>query len=174
MTFQKTDPTNRFRNGQNNLYSKELFLEFNTLPGVALYTLKNHDYQGLPSLYKLYLSQSDLHEYNFAVQYFEGWPHWEALCKTGWFKPYIESWRSELAVKIEAQAVARIVDIAARGGKDALQANKWLADYQGTGKTRTGRGRPLKAADVALLNRKIIEDQNRLEDDFDRIIGKTN
>lgn len=169
--FSKTDPTNRFRNDNNNLYSKELFIELNTKPDIALYTLKTHDYQGFPSLYLRYLSKNDPHEYDFALEYFEGWRHWEALSSTGWFSPYITSWREELAVKIQAQAIARIVRVAQSDTKDSAAANRYLAERAWETKVK---GRPTKVPDAKKEASRILAEQSQLEDDFTRILGKAN
>lgn len=163
----KTDPNNPFRNEHNNLYAKQLFIEFNTLPGIALYTLQPHDYRGCLSLYRLFMEMSDDSEYTFAKTYFDGWRHWESLCKSHWFRPYIEQWREELALKTKAEAIQTAKRISLAGGKDALTAAKYVAE-RGWDKTPARRGRPTKEKVI------LQDEQSILEDDLIRIRGDLN
>lgn len=170
--FTKTDPDNPFRNHSNKLYAKALFLEESLEPSVVRYTLKNHDYKGYPSLYLLYMAKADLDEYNFAKTYFEGWRHWEQLCNTEWFKPYVLAWREEFALKKQTEAINRIRAIAESSGKDALAANKYIAERAWEkGQTTLRRGRPNKVEDARLEAAKIKAEDSQLDSDFDRIVG---
>lgn len=168
--IHKTDPNNKFRNSLNKLYGKELFVEFNTVPGVALYTLQKHDYLGCLSLYRLYIEMADLSEYDFANKYFDGWKHWEMLSAAGWLKPYIEEWRQELEVKIKARAIANVIAISNSDGKDKLSASKYIAERGWEKKTTRRVGRPEKEPDVLTDAQKIYEEE-LLEEDAKRVLS---
>jgi hypothetical protein len=111
----------------------------------VLYTLKNEDHEGFPSLYRLYMEANDPTEFSFAEEHLDGWAHWEALCACSWFKPYVERWRKELALRIKSQALKRIALEAKSTSKNAFSANKflvsegWLPPTEGS-----KRGRPSK------------------------------
>lgn len=134
-----------FRNSMNTRYLKELFFE---TTGVSkenvVYTLKDVDHKGYPSLYRLYMDMGDITEYLFATKYFDGFDHWERLSKTSWLQPYITRWRKELALKIEAELVQNFRKIASSDGREAFQANKYLLDRITRAKERPKRGRPTK------------------------------
>lgn len=164
----KTNPDNPFRNDRNNLYAKELFVEFNTVPGVARYTLQPHDYRGCQSLKRLYLEAMDVTEYLFATQYFDGWEHWRQLSETKWLSPYVEQWRRELALKVEATALAKLIATATGDTKDSFQAQKAVLDRY---KTKARVGRPNKEV---LETAAEIAGNDRLEEDFERIMGLAN
>jgi hypothetical protein len=133
-----------------------------------VYTLSDEDHEnGTPSLYKIYMAMEDITEYEFANYCFTGWEHWTTLCNCSWFKPYINRWRTELELKLKAQAIRRIRDEAEFGGKNSYQANKWVVDRGWIEGDR--KGRPTKqqikeeaAARAAEINR-IEEDLKRLE-----------
>jgi hypothetical protein len=168
----KTDPDNPYRNEQNNLYGKELFVEFNTKPGVARYTLKDHEYKGCPSLKQLFLQTRDTTEYLFATQYFDGWQHWEQLSKTVWLSPYVTQWRTELNLLLEAEQVARLIKTSEGTSKEAFAAQKYLRDLFGR-KVGPGRGRPSNE-EVAKAAKAIAEEQGTLEEEAARVFGPVN
>lgn len=164
----KTNPDNPFRNSNNNLLGKQLFVEFRTLAGPAMYTLQPFDYKGCLSVYRLYMEMSDDSEYTFAMTYFDGWRHWESLCKSHWFRPYIEQWREELALKTRSEAIATAKKLSKAGGKDALTAAKYIAERGWEKKPLRSVGRPKKETTVTL------DEQSILEDDLQRITGAIN
>lgn len=166
--IHKTDLSNKFRNEQNNLYAKELFVEYNTRPGVALYTLKRHDYKDCRSLYQLYMDLADLSEYSFANAYFEGWRHWEAIANSAWFSPYIDNWREELEVKVRATALATIVNQSKGTGKEAQTAARYIVER---GWEKVSRGRPKKSPDILKEAERIAIEEQQIEDDSARISG---
>jgi hypothetical protein len=167
----KTDPDNRFRNDNNNLYARELFVEFNTKPEVCLYTLKDHDYRGYPSLKRLYLEDRDVTEYLFATRYFDGWNHWEQLAKTAWLSPYVAQWRNELALLLEAEQIDRLIATSAGTSKEAFAAQKYLADK--FGRKVITRGRPSKE-EVSRVAKEMALETSTLEEEAQRVFGKPN
>lgn len=158
----------KFKNSSNTRYLKGLFYEqVNEDKTTVSYTLKDEDHKGFPSLYRLYMEVGDPTEYNFAVQYLDGWSHWEALTACTWFKPYVERWRRELEVKMASEALAA-VRLAAKEGKDTFAANKYLLDKGW--KEKPGKGRPNKQA-IKDAADEIAKNENRVQKDFDRILG---
>ena len=139
-----------FKNSNGVLITKGLFLEVSyESPENVVYTLKDEDYEYkgrlLPSLYKLYMHLNDPTEWKVATECFHGWSHWEAICNSSWFAPYIKSWREQLELRLKSQALARIMAEAKASSKDALQANKYLLEKKWIEKDAT-KGRPTKEA----------------------------
>lgn len=136
----------------------------------CLYTLKRYDWDGYPSLFKLYLEMEDPTEYEFANTYFEDWDHWNRLCQTKWFKPYVTAWREELDLKIKSKALKAIKQEAAKGDKNKFQANKILLDRSWESKTTTtGRGRPSKEQ-VEQRVQELAEEEIQANADLERIL----
>lgn len=170
----ETPKPNKFRSEQNARYLKALFFE-TTLSdkSTVVYTLKDQDHLGYPSLYRLYMEVNDPTEYRFATQYLDGWEHWEMLCRCSWFQPYVERWRREMEIRMKSSALAKIMAEAKSGGKEAFSANKYLIEKGWEPKEASRRGRPTKddikqaASEIALTN-------SRLNDDFERISLKVN
>lgn len=122
--------SNKFRHPTNNIrFLKQLFFE-TTLADKewVLYTLKDVDHNGYPSLYRLYMEADDVTEYVFANTYLDGWEHWQMLCECAWFKPYVARWRQELDLRMKARALAAIRSEARSGSRNAFAANKYLME----------------------------------------------
>ena len=135
-----------FRGPTGQFYLRALFFE-QTLADKSLvvYTLKDRDHEGYPSLYRLYIEGNDLTEYEFANTYLEGWAHWEALCSCTWFKPYLERWRRELLLKNKAQALKRIISESKSDSRNAFTANRFLVTSGWMdAEEKPKRGRPSK------------------------------
>lgn len=161
---------NKFRSSINSRLLKALFYEtVNADKSTVIYTLKDEDHEGFPSLYRLYMETSDSTEYDFAVRYLDGWEHWEMLCKCNWFKPYVSRWRRELEVKLRSQALKAIKDVAdTREHKDSLSANRFLLEKGWVKKQEKGRPKQEDIEKAAIL---LAEDENKIKDDFARILG---
>lgn len=143
--------SNKYRDSTYNYLTKALFWETNVFSDRAgcLFTLKSREHKGFPSLHLIYMEMQDPTEYSFALECFEGWEHWNRICNTKWFAPYIEAWRQELAVKLASQGLATIVDEVKSGGKGALVAAKYLVEkgwVPVAEKPKRPRGRPPKEA----------------------------
>lgn len=156
------------------MYGQELFLEYNSLEGVAKYNLSREDYKNTLSLYKLYMLADEPSEYNFANKYFEGWRHWEQIAGANWIKDKLELWREELAIKLQAEAVANVIRISKAGGKDALTAAKYVAERGWEKSQKRPVGRPLKSPDVLKEARRILDENELVEDDAQRIMISAN
>lgn len=137
----------------------------------CLYTLKEWDHEGFPSLYRLYIECDDPTEYTFAKQYMESWDHWETLCQCNWFKPIVALWRKELDLKTKAKALAAIKATANDpNSKESYQANKFLATYSDNQTKRKGAGRPSKS-EVQTAAKEMARETTALNDDLARVTG---
>jgi hypothetical protein len=132
----------------------------------------------VPSLQKLYLSYDDLTEYQFANECLGGWDHWQTILGSPneFLQKAIVVWRTELEVKLKAEAFRRIKEEAEADGRNGFAANRYIIERSWAGdfakpKPRAEskpRGRPSKdeiksaAAAIALKNKQV-------EDDFDRL-----
>lgn len=119
------------------------------------------------------MAAEDLTEYLFAQQHMpEGWPQWKALCNDPWFTPHIEYWRTELEIKLKAEALRSIIEESRLGGKNSYNAKQYLISKGWIPKETEAnrRGRPSKqdildaASKQALANYQIDEDLKRLEE----------
>lgn len=164
-------PKRRFRGVMGHWVLSGLFLERPTwndgrdLEDYTLYTIRDHDHKGYPSIVRLYLEMEDLTEWEFANTYFGGWEHWQRLCD-GFLRDHVIRWRNELELKVQAKALKQVQIEAESGGKNALQANKYLL---AKGWVRDRRGRPSKAEiqasakTIAASDTRVTEDLKRLD-----------
>ena len=164
-------PYSKFRTTTNQPLIKQLFYEecYGQDEKLAVYTLKDWDHEGYPSLYRLYMETADLTEYTFAETYLDGWAHWERLTQATWFKPFVARWRAELELKLRAQALNRIRKVAeTEEHKSAYEANKYLlsGSWKPPGHSK---GRPSKDQIKAEAT-KIAEQEKQLELDAERIL----
>ena len=145
------DVNSPFMNNMGNYLLRSLFHETKAMGKVGVYTLKDkdHTYEGnsYKSLYRLYMEEGDLTEYFFAVKYLDSWEQWTALIERNWFKPYIARWRTELELKLKAEALQRILLEAKEGGKNQYNANRFIVERGWVAKEAEAsrRGRPTKA-----------------------------
>ena len=139
-------------------------------PPEPLYTLKDYDTK-YPSLKKLYLEFKDLTEYEFATKYLGGWDHWQHLLQQPWFSDHVLKWRTELELKLQAEALKRVLDEAEADGRNAFAANKLIISkgYVPKQTEVNRRGRPSKdeirkaAAEEAFNVESVEEDLKRLD-----------
>jgi hypothetical protein len=117
------------------------------------------------------MEAADVTEYEFAMANLAGWEHWERLSSAAWFQPYIERWRKELELKLRARALKNIIFDAEQGGRNAYDANKFLANANWKPKELPApgkRGRPSKeevqkeAQAQAELEKRLAEDSKRI------------
>jgi hypothetical protein len=164
-----TDAPNKFRNSKGNRLTKSLFFEMvNADKSSVLYTLKDQEHEGFPSLYQAYMECGDLTEFQFANAYLDGWNHWEMLCDCSWFKPYVERWRKELHLKVSAKALANIKRIADdREATGSMQANKYLLE-KGWVDKKSAVGRPSKDA-IKRKADEMVADMSEVAEDYRRM-----
>lgn len=135
----------------------------------VVYTLKDKDHEGYPSLYRLYMETNDPTEWRFAQEHLDGWEHWEKLCEATWFKPIVARWRRELELRMKSQALSRIMSEAKTASKESFQANKYLLEKGWEPKdSQSRRGRPSKD-EIAKAAKEIATTNSRLEEDFERL-----
>ena len=140
-----------YKNANGVYITRSLFLELSyDDPSNVLYTLKNHDVEHkgktIPSLFKLYMEIGDPTEWKVANECFDGWEHWELLTNSTFFKPYIESWRYQLELRMKSESLARIKSEAKSSSREALAANKYLLEKKWVPAEASKRGRPTKEA----------------------------
>lgn len=168
-----TDNPFRIATGQRLL--RGLFFETTMADKTGVvYTLKDRDHEGYPSLYRLYMEQDDPTEYTFATTHLDSWDHWTTLCECTWFKPYLSRWRKELEVRAKAKALLAIKALADNpDSKEHYQASKYLLNAGWKDKPGNGRGRPSKD-DIKSEAKRQADDLRSLDDDFQRITGAPN
>lgn len=166
----------KFKNASGAYLLQSMFYEL--LPSdksQAIFTLKNEDHLGYPSLYRLYMEADDPTEYEFAIRNLGGWDHWKRLQSSPWFKPYLSAWRQELETRLRARALRNLRDVSNNpDAREYAQVNKFLVGQgwkEGGPKRRAGQ--PSKDEVKAELQR-LATISNNLDEDFDRIQGKTN
>ena len=114
-----------------------------------LFTVKDEDHtvptpdkKGLktyPSLRKIYMSYDHVpgHEYEFALDIFGSWDHWKYLCNSS-MKALFAEWREELAIKMKAEAIRKMIEASRQDSAVGVNAAKYLAD-EGYIPKRAGR-----------------------------------
>jgi len=165
----------------NSRYTRALFIDQTegTDRDVAIYTLASTDFDDpktgkhYPSLYRLYMDLADPTEWDFANLYFEDYDHWTMITESPWFKPVIQRWRKELDLKVRAQALRAIRELAGQDGKDKLAANRFLvekgyvASYEAPSR-RSRAGRPSKD-EIKQEAEKLFSSSREIEEDFNRL-----
>ena len=136
-TIVHPDPDNIFKDTKNRWRTQSLFAETisTKYSGRAdkyppLYTLRDKDYDGLPSLHRLYIELEDPTGYLIANEYLGGWQHWLVLTRLKWFKEYLAIWQDELDVLLKVRGLRQIVKDAGSDSKTALASAKYLANAQ--------------------------------------------
>jgi hypothetical protein len=121
-------------------YTQKLFLEIGYDVDVAIYTLKEYDYEyegkTYPSIKRLYLEMEDIPEYNFANTYFYSWNHWQRISNNKEIKKFVDEWRNELELKLRSQSIRTILDMTS--DERGFQAAKYVAE-KGWEKGQVGR-----------------------------------
>ena len=136
-----------------------------------VFTLKPYDLEkpeGLyPSLKKIYLTYDHIpgFEYDFALDVFGSWEHWEKLQKSnGIVAETIKQWKEELDIRIKAQSLRAMMIASTDNDAKGVNAAKYLAEKGYTKKA----GRPSK--EEVERERKIQAGANQeLANDIERI-----
>jgi hypothetical protein len=153
-----------FKSPNGALYTKQLFYELaDTGRDLVLYTLKDDDHEGYPSIKRLYVELEDETEYLFATTYFHSWRHFKKLLDVRWFKDVIDEAREELAVKMAAKELLKIRQKSEQGD---LRAAQYLIEQRW--KPKESVGRPSKAKIKAEAER-LAQDKSEFDDDLARI-----
>lgn len=163
------DITRAVREGKGRPPSISYFIERPNDEYPTLYTLHEEDQGKYKSLKRLYLEEQDLTEYDFATKYIpKGFKAWERLCREPYFKMHLDQWRKELTLKIKAQELKRIMDLARQGGKEGHQASRFLVTKGYIDKDP--KGRPSKQ-EVINETKRLAEYEMTLDEDYDRLIN---
>lgn len=148
----------KFKDEKGRYIVQGLFLEDRYNVDLATYTFSGEDkkYKGklFLSLKRLYLEQSDPHEYNFATTYLYDWPHWQRLTRNAIVSRHIAEWREELSLKLASDGVEMMIQMAEEG--KSYQAAKFLAE---NGWDKKEQGRPSKEAVAQELKRRADEEE---------------
>lgn len=130
-----------------------------------VFTLKEHDYKGLPSIRRLFLECDDPTGYEFAIKYLGSYAHWKELCDCKWFLVELEKWKEEMEIRSRSRAIRKIKEISETDTSAAYQAAKYVAEEGWKG---SKRGRPTKAE---IEQQKKIEAgiKTEIEDDAERV-----
>lgn len=112
--------------GKNN----NLYPIFTTNPAPRTVTDDSGHTVTYPSLKAIYMSydHTPSNEYEFAMDVFGSWQHWQLICKSAMLSSMIASWREELALKIKCEAVRNIMNLAKNDSSLGLTASRYLAD----------------------------------------------
>lgn len=162
-----------FRSPAGSRYLKGLFFEQTPADkSTVVYTLKDQDHEGYPSLYRLYMETNDPTEWRFATTYLDGWEHWEMLCRCTWFTPYVERWRRELQLRLASQSLARIMAEAKTNSKESFVANKYLLERGWMPKDSNKGGRPSKDS-IRQAAHQIASEGQQVASDFERLMTPT-
>lgn len=164
----------RFKNAQGTNYLNALFFEETGADkSTVIYTLKDEDHLGYPSLYRLYMDVADPTEYKFAITHLDGWQHWEKLLACKWFEPYVSRWRRELELRLRSWALANIIHTANSSGKEAFPANRYLLEgnWKPAGEKKSGR--PTKVAIIKEAHQIALE-REETAIDYKRLMKEIN
>ena len=137
-----------------------------------IFTLKDYNLEKYniiyPSLKLIYMSYDHVpgFEYEFAMDVFNSWDHWNKLATetVPVIKNAIKEWRTELDIRIKAQAIKAVMLASKTDDTKGLHAAKYLADKG----YAPQRGRPSK--EEVERERKISAGVNKdLESDMERL-----
>ena len=141
------DDVNRYG---NNLHyrTQSLFVDFKNTDGdkyPPIFTLKEYDIPGYPSLYKLYMEYSS--EYEAAVGIIGSWTHWNYLKERSWFKELVDRWEAERETRDKALAKRQLMKAAEEGNVAAQRTLFGTQEAKPKRKTKAQKEQELKAAD---------------------------
>lgn len=122
------DQRKKLKSPMGKFYTDGLFYERALDKSNVLYTMRDYDYKGHISLYRVYLELEDPTEWEVANRCFQGTEHWNRLLKAQWFSKYVVRLRNDLELKLKSESLKYLVDEARFGGKSQFQANRYLLD----------------------------------------------
>jgi hypothetical protein len=120
---------------------------------------------GLIDARSSFVSLEDPTGYLWAIKYLGDWNHWLKMMNSVWFRNYVEDWKAEMHVSMQAKAIQKIGEFATLEGPSALAAAKYIAER---GWEKTGKGRPSKEA-LAIETKKQAREEAVLDEDSLRI-----
>ena len=137
-----------------------------------IFTLKAEDIKrdGVEylSLKKVYMSYDHVPglEYEFAMDVFNSWDHWQKLCNDTipGIKDEIKAWRDELDIKNKALGIKALMNAARDNDAKAVNAAKYLTEKGYISK----RGRP-SAEEVEREKKQAVGLNKELDKDIERL-----
>jgi hypothetical protein len=166
----------RFRNkdGSGRYLTRLLFLEEQAKLAIAerthppVFSLYS-DVEGLINCRRTFVDLGDPSGYLWVQEYLDGeLKLWDILMDTSWFKQAYANWVGELELKLKAEAMKKIQDIAKGTSNQSFQANKYLSKEEWKPGTR---GRPTKEEVSGALKKAV--DVLEAEDEDMKRIGLT-
>jgi|TARA_R110002051_G_scaffold18015_3_gene51995 hypothetical protein len=119
----------------------------------------------LPSFKEMFLNTRDITGYILAKEVLGSYDHLKKLLRSDWFSKYWEQWVEEMEVKLKAEALVKISELAQSDKASSFQAAKFLSDKGWEQK----RGRPSKAEKAKALKQEAALTL-ALEDDMARVL----
>ena len=163
-----SNPFKGFKDTGGRFRTQSLFAEFERDGYPPHFTLRREGRAGVVNIYEKYMEIADPTEYQVAIQLLGSWQHWQALIRSEWFMKHLNSWRGELAVKMESERYHEML-INTHRDKTRVAATKWLADRYGERKNPARKaGRPTKQEKEAYLAQERRDSQD-LKEDAERI-----
>lgn len=158
----------KFKDKMDRNLTQGLFWEYRHPDYPATFCLKEKDIERQGKIYislkNIYLEIADITEYQFAIEIFGSWTHWEKILKSGILLEHILQWRKELEIKLRSEGIRQMIKASREGSKGAAAA-KWLAEAKWKG---SGRGRP--SAEEVEREKKIQAGiSNEVSEDLQRI-----
>ena len=147
--------------------TQSLFKEFytpNREEYPPIFTLKEYDEGGLPSMRQLFLGCNDPTGYVFAKEILRSYEHWRKLCSLPWFQEHLTAWKEELEIKLVSDGLLKLKDISRGTDGSALKASIYLIEKGWEPK----KGRP-KKEDIEKAARVAAGVEAEVEDDLQRI-----
>ena len=119
-----------------------------------------------PSLKQIYMTYDHVpeYEYEFALDVFGSWDHWNKLCKST-LKEMFAGWREELAIKLKAAALKKMMHASFEPTSTGINAAKYLADegYVAAKRGRVSKADKERQAKIAAgVNEDLKDDMARL------------
>ena len=161
---------NPLKDAQGRYRTNSLFYEYKVAGMTPIWTIFDKDRKvgnkTYPSLKRIYMSYNHVpeYEYDFAMNIFGDWDHWDRLSNHSSLKEVFARWREELDVRLKADAIREIIKVSQSESSSASQAARYIAEKGYISK----RGRPSKAE---IEREKKIEAgvESELKEDFERI-----
>jgi hypothetical protein len=166
-TFKCEVDQTKLRSVQGVMKTEGLFWEkcckldalANRNPTDPVYTLKDYDHNGYPSMYIIYMDSAT--EYEAALRLLGSWRHWKKLCKSLFFKTLVDEWREERQLREEALAKTALLESIVEGN---VSAAKTILDE----KKKRVAGRPTTEVVKGEIVRAA-EEQNNLTNLIERM-----
>lgn len=133
-----------FKDVMGRMRTQSLFYEYRREGMEYFWTLGPDDIERdgrhIPSLKRIYMSYDHIpdYEYQFAMDLFDSWEHWQRLTNTWMVNQYIIEWKKELLIKLKAVEIGNMLKASKKGDTSAA---KYLIENKHT----PTRGRPSKA-----------------------------